>query len=383
MTRAADRDARTLVALIALGIANHVVLGGSRVTVSLDALSHGASPFMVGALVALYAVLPMLLGVPAGRFADRVGVRGPMRVGSAGLIAGAAVPVLFPGMAALFVSAAAVGVSFMTFQIAAQKATGGLGGPADRARNFSMLAMGYSISGFIGPLLAGFTIDQWGFGAAFALLAAVPITSTVVLATGRLHIPEREPVAISKSGGGVLVLLRQPTLRRVFAMNALFAMAWDLHTIFVPIYGARLHLSASQIGAVLSTFAAATFVVRLCMPGLMRWRSEHQVLTIALFVAGLVYLAFPFATTAWALASLSFMLGLGLGSGQPMVMSLLHTHAPAGRIGEAVGVRMSLVQTSAVAVPLLFGALGTSLGLTPVFWSVGVFLTTAGFFSRR
>src|SRR5665647_1342466 len=111
----------------------------------------------------------------------------------------------------------------------------------------------------------------------------------VVLATGRLHIPEREPVAISKSGGGVLVLLRQPTLRRVFAMNALFAMAWDLHTIFVPIYGARLHLSESQIGAVLSTFAAATFVVRLCMPGLMRWRSEHQVLTIALFVAGLVY----------------------------------------------------------------------------------------------
>ncbi len=102
----------------------------------------------------------------------------------------------------------------------------------------------------------------------------------------------------------------------------------------------------------------------------MRRRSEHQVLTIALFVAGVVYLAFPFATTAWTLAVLSFVLGLGLGSGQPMVMSLLHTHAPAGRIGEAVGVRMSLVQTMAVAVPLLFGALGTSLGLTPVFWSV-------------
>jgi MFS family permease len=293
------------------------------------------------------------------------------------------VPVLFPGVAALFVSAAVVGVSFMTFQVAAQKATGGLGGPADRARNFSMLAMGYSISGFIGPLVAGFTIDQRGFGAAFAVLAAVPVASTLALSRARLHLPDGEPVATGAAAGGVLVLLRQPMLRRVFAINALFAMAWDLHTIFVPIYGARLHLSASQIGAVLSTFAAATFVVRLCMPGLMRWRSEHQVLTIALFVAGVVYLAFPFATTAWALGVLSFVLGLGLGSGQPMVMSLLHTHAPAGRIGEAVGVRMSLVQTMAVAVPLLFGALGTSLGLTPVFWSVGLFLAAGGFLSRR
>ncbi|HZQ62658.1 MAG TPA: MFS transporter, partial [Casimicrobiaceae bacterium] len=136
-------------------------------------------------------------------------------------------------------------------------------------------------------------------------------------------------------------------------------------------------------GLVLSTFAAATFVVRLFMSRLLRWRTEHQVLTLALFVSGAIYLLFPFATTAWALAMLSFVLGLGLGAGQPMVMSLLHTHAPPDRVGEAVGVRMSLVQTSAVAVPLLFGAVGATLGLTPVFWSVGVCLTGGGFLSRR
>jgi hypothetical protein len=66
-----------------------------------------------------------------------------------------------------------------------------------------------------------------------------------------------------------------------------------------------------------------------------------------------------------------------------MVMSLLHTHAPPGRVGEAVGVRMSLVQSTSVTVPLLFGAVGSSLGLAPVFWSLGVCLTTGGFFVRR
>jgi MFS family permease len=96
-----------------------------------------------------------------------------------------------------------------------------------------------------------------------------------------------------------------------------------------------------------------------------------------------VYLLFPFSQSMVTLAALSFCLGLGLGGGQPVVMSLLHTHAPPGRMGEAAGVRMSLVQSMSVAVPLLFGAVGSTLGLAPVFWSVGMLLTGGGFLSRR
>ena len=111
--------------------------------------------------------------------------------------------------------------------------------------------------------------------------------------------------------------------------------------------------------------------------------SEQQVLTTALFFAGIVYLLFPFAHAAPTLMALSFSLGLGLGMSQPMVMSLLHSHAPPGRMGEAAGVRMSLVQTMSVCVPLLFGALGATIGLTPVFWSVGVCLATGGWLTKR
>ncbi|MEP7206342.1 MAG: MFS transporter [Casimicrobiaceae bacterium] len=376
------RDARVLGALIGLGIANHVALAGSRVAVALDALSRGASAFTVGALMALFALLPMLFAVAAGRLSDRTGVLRPMRLGSAGLVLGALMPALAPGLPALFASAALVGLSFMAFQVSAQKATGSLGPPTSRARNFSLYAMGNSISGFLGPLIAGLAIDLAGFRVAFVILAAMALAASVVLARAPLAFPAGDPVPVIR-GGGALELLRRPALRRAFAINALFTMAWDLHTIFMPIYGAKLNLSALQIGAILATFAAATFVVRVAMPVLMRWRNEHQVLTLALVLAGLVYLAFPFAHATLTLAALSFVLGLGLGSGQPMVMSLLHSHAPPDRVGEALGVRMSLMQTVAVAVPLVSGALGASLGLAPVFWAVGLALTTGGFLSRR
>ena len=181
----------------------------------------------------------------------------------------------------------------------------------------------------------------------------------------------------------MIALLRHRTLRRVFVINALLSMAWDLHSIFVPIYGARIGLTASEIGVILSSFAAATFVIRFSMRAISHRMSEQQVLTAALFVGGAVYLVFPFSTSVPGLLLLSFILGLGLGSGQPMVLSLLHTHAPPGRAGEAAGVRMSLVNMMSVGVPLALGAVGASVGIGPVFWSVGACLMTGGFVSRR
>ncbi len=383
MTGVAPGRARTLGGLILLGVANHMVLAGSRVVVSLDALSRGASPLVVGVLMALYAFLPMLFAVVAGRLTDRVGARRPMLLGSTGIVAGAALPFAVSGLAPLFLSATLVGAGFMVFQVAAQNATGDLGGPSERATNFSQLALGYSVSGFLGPLIAGFTIDHAGFTAAFGAFVAISFVPLAVLASGRPALPGPRAQAAVVQHGGVRALLRHKTLRRVFAINALLAVGWELHTIFVPIYGAKLALSASAIGIVLSAFAAATFVVRFAMPAIARRYGEHQVLTGALFVAGAVYLVFPFARSVATLLPLSFCLGLGLGSGQPMVMALLHTHAPPGRTGEAVGVRMSLVQSMSVAVPLVFGALGTTVGLAPVFWSVGACLTAAGVLSRR
>jgi len=373
----------TLAALIALGIANHAVLTGNRVTVTLSAIKQGHSTAVVGVLVAVYAFLPMLCAVAAGRISDRIGVRKPMLAGSLGLAAGALIPVVFAGLIALFASAALVGVAFMTFQVAAQNATGELGDATARVHNFSQLAVGYSISGLLGPLIAGFTIDHAGYTTSFAVLAAIPLLPAMVLAAGRVALPGPHPVRAAGVAGSAFDLVTHRKLRRVFAVNVLLSMGWDLHTIVIPVYGAGIGLSASQIGMVLASFAAATFVVRFSMRWIVRHMTPHQVLTAALFIAAAVYMMFPFVHSAPALVAMSFTLGLGLGMSQPMVMALLHIHAPPGRTGEAAGVRMSLVQSMACAVPLVFGAVGATVGLTPVFWSVGLCLATGGWFTKR
>ncbi len=138
MTLPGERRSRTLPALIGLGILNHTVLAGSRVAVSLYALSQDASPFVVGSLLGLYSFLPMWLAIGAGRLSDRIGVRRPMVAGSCGIALGAVLPWMFPGLTALFFTTALIGVSFMLFQVAVQNVTGALGPPEDRAKNFSL-----------------------------------------------------------------------------------------------------------------------------------------------------------------------------------------------------------------------------------------------------
>jgi MFS family permease len=368
--------------LILLGMSNHLVLSGLRVAASLDALALGASAATVGSLLALFALLPMFFAIPAGRLADRVGVRGPMLAGSIGMAGGALIATSIPGLPALFATAVLAGLSFMSFQVAAQYATGEMGGPGARARNFGLLALGYSTSSIGGPLITGLLIDHVGFRAAFGVLSLVPLIPIAVLTANRVRFPGPHPARQENLSSRAIDLIGNGNLRRVFVINAMIALAGELHTLFVPIYGNAIGLSASKIGLILAAFASATFTVRLSMPLIARHMPEHRVLTTALYVAAVVYLAIPFSHSVTMLMALSFCLGLGLGVGQPMVMSLLHSLAPPGRMGEAAGMRMSLMNSMAVAVPLVFGAVGGTIGLSPVLWSVGVFLATGGWLTR-
>jgi hypothetical protein len=66
-----------------------------------------------------------------------------------------------------------------------------------------------------------------------------------------------------------------------------------------------------------------------------------------------------------------------------MIMSLLYNTAPAGRGAEAVGVRSLIINMSQTGMPLLFGAVGGALGMTPVFWVMGLCLVGSGYIAGR
>jgi MFS family permease len=370
-----------LALVIALTVCVHAAYAGGRVAVSLLAVDLAASPFLIGVIMSLFAALPMLVSVMAGRWIDRVGMRGPMLLAAAAVAAGTALPAALPALPMLAAAAVVVGSGFMLYHIAVSNLVGAMGTAADRPRNFSLFSMGFSISGFGGPLAAGFAIDHLGFRAAFAILAALPLAAAVVLAWRGAHLPRPRPA--ERAGERRLAdLVRHRRMREIFLVSATLSTGWDLFTFVVPIYAAGIGHSASTIGVVMASFAIATFAVRLVLPALSRRFGEWTLLAAALFTGAAVYLAFPLTGLAGAMVALAFVLGIGLGSSQPMVMSLIYDAAPAGRAGEAVGVRTTLVNASQTFMPLVFGALGAVLGMAPLFFAMAVAMGAAAAATR-
>jgi predicted MFS family arabinose efflux permease len=374
----------TLYIFIFIALLNHTAFAGTRVAMSLYAIHLNATPFTVGVLMALYALLPMLFAVAMGRLSDRIGSRAPMLIGSVTLAVSALIPYLWSALDALYVASTLIGSSFMMYHVAYQNMIGYIGSPEDRPMNFSMVALGFSISGFTGPMIAGFGIDVLGHAATFAVLAAFPLIPVLVLSLKVLRFPPRHSHGTPpEAGRSVMELLRHRGLRPIFITSSLLASAWDMFTFAIPIYGSRIGLSASTIGLVLGSFSMATFVIRGLLPAISRRLAAWTLLTVSLATASATFLLFPVLERPGFLMALAFTLGLGLGMSQPMVMSLLHNAAPPGRAGEAVGVRMSIVNLSQTSMPLLFGALGTALGMAPVFWTTALLLCAGSFYARR
>ncbi len=374
---------RPLPLIIILMVLDHVAFNGSRVTVTLYAIHQGASALTVGILIGMYALLPALLSVSAGRWIDRAGMEKPLLVGSIGVGAGTILPFLFPGLTVLYVTSVIVGVSFMLINVAAYHAVGEMSAPEDRAVNFSYVALGFSTSSFIAPILSGVGIDNFGHRTAFLLLAAFTALPILVLALKQLPLPLPKPRPHDLASGDVLDLLRDTKLRELFITMGILTVAWDVYGFAIPIHGTRIGLSASEIGIVMGTFAAATFAVRLATPFFIMRVQPWTMLLASLMISGVSFFALAFANSVGTMMALMFLLGLGLGAPQPMVLTLLHESAPPGRAGEALGLRTTLINGSQTVMPLVFGAVGAALGMAPVFWCIAAALFGGGWFADR
>src|SRR5262245_50694736 len=274
----------TIYIIVLLAFLSHLGFAGSRLAVPLAALDHGASPFITGTIVSLYAALPAVLALPAGRLTDRLGFRWPMLFGSTGVCLALLVPFLWPAMAALYVSAALLGLAFMVLQLATQTLAGAIAAGTDRARNFSLLSLGYASANFGGPLLTGILIDTIGHRYTFLALA-VPLVPAIALALyGRRWIPDVHAKAESTQGGA-LELLRIKALRDTLIASGIVSVAWDVYQFFMPIYGRSLGLSATAIGTIMSAFAISIILVRVVLPFAVKRTGEAQMLTYAMFVA--------------------------------------------------------------------------------------------------
>lgn len=353
--------------VVLLTVLNHIAYKGSKMLVSLYAIDFGGTPFEVGVLFSLYSLFSLFIAMHVGRLSDRVGPRRLMLIGCCGLAAGLLLPFIWPRMGMLYLSAIVIGALYIFFTVSAQHLIGASGEGHARTRNFGFYSLGVGITALCAPPLTGFSIDQFGHQTTYALLASLPVCALVLLLVFRRVMPHAVS-AVAPTERRAIDLLRNVPLRRALITAGIVETGGELYNFYMPIYGHSVGLPASRIGLIIGVFGAATLLARALMPALVRRTSEETVLFTSLALAAATCVLFPFVADPVMLAVISFVLGLGLGCCGPLSMIITYNRAPPGRAGEAIGLRQSFNKFIEAAMPLLFGTLGTALGLGPAFW---------------
>ena len=368
--------------ILAYSVAIHSCYIGSKIVMSLYALQLGASQTTIGLLAALYALVPLVIGIFAGRLVDSSGTRWPL-IGGA-VVVGVAMLTggLGNGIPALVATAMLTGAGFMFFNVSIQTLTGSFGEKDKRARNFAILSIGYSVSTFIGPVSVGLAIDHLGHASAFLMLAIFTLPPIIgLLFNKRFNFINGQKNSDEKRS--TLDLLRLPPVRSIVVISGLIVAASDMFAFYLPVYAHSLNISATVIGVLLGVYAIAGVLTRFAMPALQRrWRAERVMVGCLLFAA-CAFVAFPMSTALYFMLGITFLLGLGLGCGQPLSMTIAYNRSPPGREGEVTGLRLTANNMSRVVIPIACGALGGALGAAPVFWVNALNLTAISFVMWR
>lgn len=365
--------ARLLFALISIGGTQTAVYIARPVT-SYKLLGLGAGPREVGLVTAAYALLPLFLAIPLGRFSDR---RDPAPL----LVAGCAVQALacvLLGVAGQTSTLAAatvlLGLGHLAVALGAQHAVARASDAAHHDRNFAALTLLVSIGQLVGPLIGGGLLDARGSasladasGRAMYVAAGVAALSTGVAALtfrGGFAPAAAAEVAVAKARE---ILVRRGVPAGMFASLAALACA-DVITAYLPVLGEEKGIAPGAIGVLLALRALASIAARFGIVQLVSRFGRLGVLAASAALAAVALAGLAVARDPVVIGVLIVLAGYGLGFGQPLSMTMIVQRVPPSWAGTALAVRLTGNRFGQVGGPTLAGLVSGGAGVSAVFW---------------
>jgi len=329
-------------------------------------------------------LISAFMAVGMGRWIDRIGPKQPFMLASLVIALCGVLVWAVEGLAVLFVICPLVGIFNSLFQIGSHQVMGRFGKPEDRTANFTVHALGISAATFIGPMVSGLSVDHLGHLNSFLLLGILSAVPLAVLASNLLIYPpqavrKRDSPEGSKGGWS---MLRDADLRRAYVTASMNNCLWSLVSFMIPLYGTQIGLSATRIGTLMAILASGTVGIRVVMPWMIRNFRRWPLVMGAQLSIVIGFVGMPFTEIYWAMGVLACFIGMGLGLSGPVTTTLMYDASPPERVGEVVGMRMTVANAGQTVVPLFAGAVGAAFGVGPVFWFVAA-LVLGDVYSNR
>lgn len=332
----------------------------------------GATPAVIGMVIAATYLVPLFLAVPVGSLVDAAGPK-PMLLAGAGLLAAAPLAVaVAPSLGALIVVQVLAGLGQLIAVVAAQAVVAGLGERRARERNFGLYGAFVSGGQMAGPVLAGVLVDLAGFRAAFLVASTASAAATILFAAlrtaGRRAGARPRRRAAFVHAERLVPIVTTPTAQVALWVSGTVMIAMIAHNSFLPAFLDDLSVPASVIGLVVSARSAASILIRPFMaPATRAVGGRFRAFVVTMGVAALGVAGIAAAPNLGALLGASLLLGLAVGVAQPLTMVAMVEQVDVAAHGIAFGLRITGNRLVQFTAPVVLGLVAQAVGYAPMF----------------
>jgi MFS family permease len=374
---------RWLIGTVATIFALQVAVTMARPVSTYRLLALGADGFTLGLTAASFAVPPMLLAVGFGRWTER---HHPAILLVLGLVvsASAAFTLVFAESIPLMALATtALGIGHMSATIGGQSIMAQAHSSLARIDRFGTLTTVSALGQIVGPVLGGVIIGHTEEPSLESTSSALLVAAWVFVGgvpAAAMAMRTRIQTSTVRTGRAERVwqLLRRRGMPAALMTSFSAKSGVDLLLVYVPLLGAVVGLTSSQVGILLGISSSGALLARAATPFFVRRIPNLRLTVVATMVAAtcllVVALSHNMAPMMVAMSLLGFALGLSQTTTMDWVVNLVDDTSR----GSALGLRVATNRVGQTFILAVAGAVTSVWGVEAAFALLaGVMFVTA------
>ena len=340
----------------------------------------GATPELIGVIVAASTITGVFFKLPAGALSDVLGRKKMMVLGA---LFFAAPPFFYPlvnDATALLILRFVHGFATAIFSPVAAAYVAGLAAHGRGAR-LGWFSSGNDVGATAGPMIGGIVLFYtMSYSAVYLIVAALGVLTLVVV----ILLPEPEgseplsssslPARTAAFVQGVREIASSPPVLIASAIEGVMYLGYGAFLGFLPIYAKAHGLNDAEIAIVLGTQLVMAMAAKP-----IAGRASDRLGRKPVIVLGLVLcvLALPLifrAESLLGLIALAPLLGLGVAAVTPVTNALIADLVATRRLGAAMGVFGTVFDFGEAMGPILAGFLIGQFSYTRAFDVIAVII---------
>jgi MFS family permease len=335
----------------------------------------GGSPLALGAVSLAQAASFLVFSLLGGVFADRFDRRRLLLVTqSVSLLLAAALGVLvlldLVSVKVLVVFAFCSGVTLSFDQPTRAALLPTLVPKGELPRASALQTLLFNTTATLGPILAGWVVDEWGYAAPFFLNALSFLG--VLIAVAALRVTSQPQSSKTTSllesvGQGFRIVRQDRLLPLVFTLYGALLLLGPSPSVLLPLYGAKvLNLSGTELGSLFTAVGTGTMLGALLGATYARVKGLRGLLHIGMLVWSLALLTFALSLSFTLSLVALFVLGLTRNVVGMSATTLMQLRAPDAARGRVMSLNALLLNGSRPLGDFLTSAMMAVLPLSAV-----------------